>query len=115
LETNTRSFPDFVAQNAKINNKKRQYSPDLQKQKSRTERGAARRLMGYSDGNYVYNLAIATNAELHIAVHQSVQRVILTQSNVLSCMELGAALANNNVSSHNSFSTELLNAKILRL
>ena len=80
----------------------------MREQKSRTELGAARRLICHSGGNNVNNLAVATNAELHIAVRQSVQRVILAQSNILTGVELSAALTNNNVASHNSFTACLL-------
>ena len=68
-----------------------------------------------SGGDNVHNLAIATHTELHGAVSEGEQRVVLAETHVLARVEVGAALAHDDVASYHSFAAELLDAEVLGL
>lgn len=56
-------------------------------------------------------LVFATNGELHRAVDQCEQGVILAHTDIVARVELGTALANDDVASLNQLTAVALNAK----
>ena len=63
----------------------------------------------------VDDLAVTTDAELHAAVLEREQGVVLADAYVLSGMDLGAALTQDDVTRHDGLATELLDSQILGL
>ena len=59
-------------------------------------------------------LSLALHAERDGAIHESVERVILTQANVYAGMNTRAALADDDATGANRFAAVHLDAKSLR-
>ena len=55
----------------------------------------------YRSGDDVDNLAVATHTELHGAIGEGEQRVILAHADVVARVEVGATLANDDVAGFN--------------
>jgi hypothetical protein len=51
--------------------------------------------------------------ELYRSVNESVERIVLTNANIVAWVVLRTALANNNVACNNFLATENLNAESL--
>ena len=68
-----------------------------------------------SGGNHVDDLAVTTHAELHTAVLEGEQGVVLAHADVLARVELGATLTNDDVAGHDGFAAELLHTEVLRV
>ena len=83
--------------------------------KSRVLTGAAWHLTLYRSGDDVDNLAVATHTELHGAIGEGEQRVILAHADVVARVEVGATLANDDVAGHDGFAAKLLHAEVLRV
>ena len=67
-----------------------------------------------SGGDDVDDLAVVTDAELHAAVGQREQGVILAHADVLARVEVGATLTNDDVAGDDGFAAELLDADLLQ-
>ena len=71
--------------------------------------------VGGFDGEDVDPAAIAAAGELHFAVDEGEQGVVLAETDVLAGIDRGAALPDEDVAGADHLAVELLGAKMLRI